>query len=362
MNMSIAKNIIIKNLKTFPVVDLFCGIGGMTHGFVKKGFRVIAGIDTDLSCKYAYEKNNQAKFIHKDVDDIEVSEVISLYPKNSIKILIGCAPCQPFSTYTQKRPKNRKKWSLLYSFARLIKETQPEIISMENVPWLIKFKPPPVFDDFVGSLKDEGYEVFHRLVNCADYGVPQNRIRLVLIASKFGKINLINVTHSPNNYRTVRETIGYLDPIEDGQICPSDTLHRTSKLSELNKKRIISSLPGGTWRDWDESLVAECHKKKSGRNYGSVYGRMEWNKPAPTITTQCYGFGNGRFGHPEQHRAISLREAALLQTFPPDYDFMAPDSKVSVRIIGRHIGNAVPVKLGEIIAQSIKEHLEAYNV
>ncbi len=344
----------------FSVVDLFCGVGGMTHGFVKMGFNVIAGMDTDLSCKYAYEKNNNAEFVYKDVDDMECAEIISLYPKGSVKILIGCAPCQPFSLYTRKHPKDKKKWSLLYSFARLIKKIQPEIVSMENVPLLTKFKQRPVFDDFVSSLEGEGYNVFHRLVNCADYGVPQNRVRLVLMASKFGEINLIKETHSPNDYHTVRETIGHLDPIEDGQVHPTDPLHRASKLSELNKKRIMNSVPGGTWRDWDESLITECHKKKSGRGYSSVYGRMEWNKPASTITTQFYGFGNGRFGHPEQNRAISLREGALLQTFPPDYEFLASDSKGYFKVIGKHIGNAVPVRLGEAIALSIRKYLKAH--
>jgi DNA (cytosine-5)-methyltransferase 1 len=141
-----------------------------------------------------------------------------------------------------------------------------------------------------------------------------------------------------------------------------DSLHVSSHLSEQNLERIQASKPGGSWKDWDEDLRASCHRIKSGKTYGSVYGRMEWNKPAPTITTQFYGFGNGRFGHPTQDRAISIREGALLQTFPKGYKFVAPKEDVKIKELGRHIGNAVPPRLGQIIARSIKMHLEDSNV
>lgn len=133
-------------------------------------------------------------------------------------------------------------------------------------------------------------------------------------------------------------------------------------MSEINLKRIRASKPGGTWRDWPKKLVADCHKEGSGKTYPSVYGRMEWNKPAPTMTTQCYGYGNGRFGHPEQDRAISLREAAVIQGFPRDYKFIERGASVEFRTLGRMIGNAVPVGLGQAIAKSIKAHLEEYEL
>lgn len=182
----------------------------------------------------------------------------------------------------------------------------------------------------------------------------------MLFASKFGEIEIVAATHSPDQYRTVRDAIGHLEPLEAGQTSEKDPLHRASRLSELNLRRIRASVPGGTWRDWDDELVAGCHKKESGRGYASVYGRMQWDEPSPTITAQCYGFGNGRFGHPEQDRAISLREAALLQTFPEDYQFVPPEDPHYITVIGRLIGNAVPVDLGRVIAKSIKRHLEAH--
>jgi DNA (cytosine-5)-methyltransferase 1 len=150
-----------------------------------------------------------------------------------------------------------------------------------------------------------------------------------------------------------------LRELHAGESSSRDKLHTASMLSSKNLQRIKVSKPGGTWRDWPEHLVANCHRAESGRTYPGVYGRMEWDKPAPTMTTQCYGFGNGRFGHPEQDRAISLREAAIIQSFPRDYVFIPKDGEVSFKVLGRLIGNAVPVDLGRAIARSISEHLAA---
>lgn len=161
-----------------------------------------------------------------------------------------------------------------------------------------------------------------------------------------------------DNYLTLRDAIGNLPPLESGQQSDSDPLHRASKLSDLNLERIKNSSPGGSWTEWDESLLPECYKKKSGASYGSVYGRLEWDKPSSTITTQFIGYGNGRFGHPEQDRALSLREGALIQTFPKDYQFVDPKEKIINRKVAMHIGNAVPVKLGELIGKSIIKHLK----
>lgn len=338
-------------------IDLFCGIGGLTYGIQQTGINVVAGVDIDSTCQYAYEKNNNAIFINKGIEEIKKEELQVYYPKSCIKILMGCAPCQPFSTYslryTKEGPKD-EKWKLLYFFRDLAKEIQPEIISMENVPQLVKNN---VFVDFVEGLKNEGYHVSWKVVNCAGYGVPQNRNRLVLLASKLGEINLIPPLYKEKDYITVKEAIGNLPKIADGEIYKKDTLHRASKLSKINKKRIRCSVPGGTWKDWDESLQLSCHKKNTGKGYRSVYGRMEWDKPSPTITTQFYGYGNGRFGHPEQDRAISMREGAILQSFPPNYKFIDIGHPLSNHQIGVHIGNAVPVKLGEAIGNSILIHL-----
>ncbi len=340
-------------------IDLFCGIGGLTHGLIKSGIPVVAGFDVDESCRYAYEKNNDSIFINKDVRNLTTCEIEEFYGDTDYRILVGCAPCQCFSRHTQKiKIKDKsEKWKLLDSFSNLISNVNPHVVSMENVA---EMKKHGVFDDFVKNLEADGYFVFWKVIYCPDYGIPQNRRRLVLLASTLGEIRIIPKTHSEYRCRNVRNVIGKLDKIKDGAISPKDSLHRSFGLSDINKRRIRQSVPGGTWRDWDKDLRCNCHKKKSGQTYSSVYGRMCWDKFAPTITTQFYSYGTGRFGHPTQDRALSLREGALLQTFPKYYDLIDPQQPVSFLRIGTHIGNAVPVRLGVIIGRSILKHIKEY--
>lgn len=337
-------------------VDLFCGAGGLTHGFVLEGIPVAAGIDFDAACRFSYETNNEARFIEREIKRVSARELKIFFGDAQVKVLAGCAPCQPFSTYAQRYDPDSKdgRWGLLYEFGRLAKGVRPDIITMENVPTLAKHE---VFSDFVEFLKKLGYFVWVGVVDSSQYGVPQIRRRMVLLASTHGEISMIEPTHKTP--RTVRQAIGHLRKLNAGQADPIDRLHVTSSLSETNLKRIKVSKPGGTWRDWPKDLIADCHRAESGRTYPGVYGRMEWDKPAPTLTTQCFGFGNGRFGHPEQHRAISLREASILQSFPPDYMFMPETGRLSFKALGRLIGNAVPVNLGRAVARSINAHISS---
>ena len=341
--------------KNIACVDLFCGAGGLTHGFKLEGLPVVAGIDLDPACHFPYTANNGgAQFLERDISKVTTDELNGLFGDAELTILAGCAPCQPFSTYAQRYELDGKdgKWGLLYQFARLAQGSMPDVITMENVPTVAKHE---VFHDFVDTLERLGYKVWYDVVDSSRYGVPQMRRRMVLLASKHGDIQMIAPTHEKP--KTVKQAIGHLRPLSAGESAPRDKLHVTSTLSEKNLKRIKVSKPGGTWRDWPKDLIAECHRAESGRTYPGVYGRMEWDKPAPTMTTQCYGFGNGRFGHPEQDRAISLREAAILQSFPRDYAFIPQDGEVSFKVLGRLIGNAVPVDLGRAIARSINQHL-----
>ena len=337
------------------VVDVFCGVGGLSHGFVQEGFDVRAGIDVEGSCRYAYEHNNRALFIERNVTDLTACAVNKLFAAGQPRILVGCAPCQPFSTYSQKR--SDEKWRLLCEFARLVYEVKPDVVSMENVPRLISFDNGKLFDEFVSMLEKGGYFVQWNVVDCADYGVPQTRKRLVVLASCVGPIELVPPTHAPSVHLTVRHAIGGLPPIAAGEYDAEDPLHYASRLSDTNLARIRAARPGASWDDWDPALVAECHRRHTGRWYRSVYGRMRWDAPAPTITTQCNGFGNGRFGHPDQDRAISLREAAQLQTFPPDYEFFDPARRWFVSAVARWIGNAVPVALARAVARSVERAL-----
>ena len=337
------------------VVDLFCGAGGLAHGMLKEGFHIAAGVDVDSRCRYAFEHNNGAQFIHCDVDDLQGEQIAELFDPDQARILVGCAPCQPFSLYNQK---NRDpNWRLLGRFCDLVAQIRPDVVSMENVPRLKDYRGGRVFDSVLDALRSVGYAVDHRIVFLPDYGLPQRRSRLVVMASLLGRMELEAPTYTPERYRTVEQAIGGLPRLAAGETDTEDELHKASRMSQTNLKRIKASTPGGSWADWNEALVAECHRARSGRGYRSVYGRMRFDEPSPTITTQFFGFGNGRFGHPEQHRALSLREGAILQSFPQDYRFVAPGEKVEFKTIGRMIGNAVPVLLGRVIARSIAAHL-----
>lgn len=340
-------------------VDLFCGAGGLTRGLLDAGIEVVAGYDLDPYCEYPYTRNQDVKFSLADVRDVTGDDVRSRYPEGTISVLAGCAPCQPFSTYTQgTNPRNSDKWGLIQQFGRIIRESKPDIVSMENVPRLQK---QDIFRDFLYSLRREGYHVDHSIVPCLSYGVPQTRNRLVLLGSKFGPIRLIPPTHLVNEVSSLRDVIGHLEPLEAGQASSTDTLHRSSALSTKNLQRIRSSRAGGTWKDWDEALRTDCHRTPAGSKYLAVYGRMRWDRPSGTITTHFNGFGSGRFGHPEQDRALSLREAALLQTFPKDYDFIDPEKPILMNTYARLIGNAVPVRLGYVIGLSILKHLRTHR-
>jgi DNA (cytosine-5)-methyltransferase 1 len=338
------------------VVDLFCGAGGLSHGFHLQGFDVVAGIDSDEHCRYAFEHNNNAVFIRRDVAKLSAHEICTLFTPGKRRVLVGCAPCQPFSTYSQKN--SGLEWQLVTRFGELIDQIRPDVLSMENVPRLLAFHKGMIFKRFVQRLRTANYHVVWDVLYAPDYGLAQTRSRLVLLASRLGPIELPQPTHK-RKPRTVRDEIGHLPAIRHGETNDKDPLHRASALTEINLRRIAAAKPGGSWKDWNRRLVADCHKVETGRGYSSVYGRMSWSAPSPTITTQFYGFGNGRFGHPRQDRALSLREGALLQGFPVGYEFVAPGDRIHFTRVGQMIGNAVPVKLASAIAGAVRRHIES---
>lgn len=352
-----------KKITEIKVIDLFCGIGGLSYGLKKEGLAVIAGIDNDRTCRYGFEHNNKAQFICKDIRETKARDINELFGAkgSAIRVLAGCAPCQPFSKLNNRKV-TRRQLQPLGKFAELIAETRPDIVTMENVSGLADTKKYPVFKTFIDTLERNGYSYKYEIVDASDYGVPQHRKRLVLLASRLGEIKLIPQTHKYRK-RTVRQVIEKLPPIGDGEVHPDDTLHRACKLDPINGKRIRATPhDGGSSNSWGKSLKLKCHQKKSGKTFRfTVYGRMRWDEPAPTMTTQCVGIGNGRFGHPDQNRAISLREAALLQSFPKGYRFTKPKSPIYMAHVSKFIGNAVPVRLGKIIGRSIKHHVITYD-
>jgi DNA (cytosine-5)-methyltransferase 1 len=339
-------------------VDLFCGVGGLSYGLRRAGVRIAAGVDLDPACAYPFRANIKAPFHQQDVCDLQADQLAAMWPADAdVRVLAGCAPCQPFSPYRRGVDTSRERqWPLVDEVRRLVEDTTPDVVTMENVPRIVGAS---IFKSFVARLRDLGYHVDFKSCYCPAYGVPQHRRRLVLLASRLGEIAVPKGTVRPAEYRTVRDAIRRLPPVAHGQAHPRDRLHKSRTLTTINLERIKRSTPGGTWEEWPEELRAPCHRKTSGWTFRNVYARMRWDEPSPTITTLAYNFGTGRFGHPEQDRALTLREAANLQSFPSDYKFVAPEDPVQLAPLGRLIGNAVPPGLAEAIGTAIVEHVEA---
>lgn len=337
-------------------IDLFCGAGGLTHGLLQAGIEVVSGFDINEACRYPFERNNGVRFVRCDLSRPDLDTMVANLGGGGPTLVAGCAPCQRFSTYDRHRRGSGESWPLLDTFGGVVARIVPDYVTMENVPGL---QSDPAFARFHRLLTSLGYKVVYDILDCNRYGVPQSRRRLVLLASRAGHIDLPDPTHPTAVSRpTVRSAIGDLPELCIGEADASDRLHAAARMSELNLRRLRASRPGGTWEDWPEELRAACHRKPSGAKYKNVYGRMEWDKPAPTITGQANGFGNGRFGHPDQDRTISLREAALLQTFPRAYEFLAPTDPIKLGEIGVLIGNAVPPRLGYVIGRQILAHTQ----
>jgi DNA (cytosine-5)-methyltransferase 1 len=349
----------MKSRPTVVAIDLFCGAGGLSKGLQDAGIPVVAGIDIDPACKYPFEANIDAAFVQEDVRNVTAAHLSALWRAVPVRLLSGCAPCSPFSPYRRGADTSKEEqWPLLAEFGRLVRETKPELVTMENVP---RIGSTSVFATFVKELGRLGYHVSWRSCYGPDYGVPQHRRRLVLLASLLGELEIPDGPLRGGSHLTVRQTIGKLPKLANGKADPVDPMHRSRMLSEINLKRIRASRPGGTWEDWPKELRAPCHRKKKGATFRNVYSRMDWDEPAPTITTLAHNFGTGRFGHPSQDRSISLREAAMLQGFPRDYRFVKPQESVRLTQIGRLIGNAVPPPLARVIGQAILLHVGSHH-
>jgi len=335
-------------------IDFFCGAGGLTRGLLDIGIDVIAGIDLDESACKTYEENNKpSKFIHADIRKLETTFLRKLIGKTARRdlLLVGCAPCQSFSTQRKGNSK-RPDSTLLSAFGKIVESLQPGQILIENVPGMKRVKGYSTYRRFIKMLESNGYMLSENILDAKYYGVPQSRRRLILIAMKGVQPELpakiFGVDMQP--FQTVRQAISHYPPVLAGEEHARIPNHIASPLSKLNLTRIKSTpLDGGDRRSWPRRLVLNCHKG-SYSGHTDVYGRMYWDEPAPTLTGKCTSISNGRYGHPEQHRAITLREAASLQTFNDDYVFYADKTRNS-----RHIGNAVPVIFAQHLGEKILE-------
>ncbi len=348
-------------------VDFFCGGGGFTCGALSAKAVVACGVDCDDRVKDTYVKNNHnpgrksVPFVHSRIEDLAPEALfqhLSPFLSRSLAF-VGCPPCQPFTNLRTSKERSIHDREALASFIDHVRTFRPDFVVIENVPGIRAKKYDSIWEKSVNRLRSAGYSVEYAVVNAARYGVPQKRLRTILVAcrSALGKPPWPEGTHQPESYRTVKDAFSEtnLSRLTAGDTCERDSLHTAANLSDKNLRRIAAiSRPGGTRLDWPEGLSLECYKEHEGHT--DVYGRMDWNKPAPTLTTRFVSLSNGRFGHPEENRAITPREGALLQTFPPTYDFYDPlNSSRDMKVI--QIGNAVPPRLAEAFVKAIQDRL-----
>lgn len=347
-------------------VDFFCGAGGVTHGFLNAGIDVLYGIDIDESARATYEKNNirmdgsQIPFIAADIRTVSPEHFPELkVERRDFKLIFAaCPPCQYFSKVNTEKRKRVNDRNLFLVFADLVAAFRPDFVFAENVLGVVYNKYGSIGSKFIESLERIGYKISAHPVDAKKYGVPQNRLRKIFLAALEGNPGFPAETHGLGNYITVRSTIGdrsLFPRLEAGQSHPDVPNHRASALSQINDIRIRRTpLNGGGRIAWShiQKLKLKCYEDHSGHT--DVYGRMKWDAPAPTLTTRFNSISNGRFGHPEDHRAISLREGAALQSFPYNYIFYGVQAQIA-----RHIGNAVPVRIAEVFGQYILAQLRS---
>lgn len=324
----------MKKKKKLKAIDLFCGCGGLTLGMKQAGFEVIGAVDNDHLAVETYKANHEdVEVWEEDITTLTVGEVkkrLNL-KEGELDLLAGCPPCQGFSTMRTlnggKRIRDGRN-KLIEDFQRFVEELLPKAVMMENVPGLRKNKR---FKSLCRILKKLGYIVNHDVLNAADYGVPQRRKRLILLAGKRKKIEFAK--------KTKKKTIAHAIKDMPRQSESGDPLHDYKERRSEKVKRLIKRIPkdGGSRKDLGKRYQLKCHKRCDG--FKDVYGRMAWEKPAPTITSGCTNPSKGRFLHPEKNRAITLREAALLQSFPKDYKFNVSIGKGKIAEL---IGNALP--------------------
>lgn len=330
---------------TIHVIDFFSGCGGTSAGFRKAGMRIRAGLDVDSEAAASFRFNfPEAAFFERDITKLKSSAIAAhvARPAGDLLLFSACAPCQPFSKQRRLKRRQDVRATLIWNLLRFVRRYRPDFLFLENVPGLRSAElDQKTFASFQQRIEKLGYRVQCGLVNSCDYGVPQKRRRLVLVASLWGEVDFPRRTHGPSAGRpfsTVWEWIGHFPKVAAGSSHPTVPNHRAADLSPMNLRRIKATPPGGSRSSWPRRLRLKCHQDYRGHT--DVYGRMRKNALASGLTTRCISLSNGRFGHPVQNRAITVREAAALQTFDDKFVF-----KGTLNSMARQVGNAVPVLL-----------------
>lgn len=333
-------------------VDFACGIGGTSSGFQQADIDVVKGVDIDPSCRETYEENcYPSRFVEADIRSVKLATLMAdIERRPSDRLLFSaCLPCQPFSKQG-KLDERDERIPLALAFLRLVRQQKPDLVFSENVPGFETALGGNLSREFIGGLEKLGYKCAYRVIDARDYGLAQMRRRFILLASLSDMPAFPARTHGEGSqrYASVRDEIADYPAIAAGERDPDVPNHEAMRLTEKNLRRIRCTPKDGGGRDsWPRNLVLECHKSP-GTVYSDVYGRMRWDGQAPTLTTRCLSLSNGRFGHPDQDRAISLREAAALQGFDDSFVFQAPLS-----VSSRHVGNAVPPLLAQALGRSL---------
>ena len=337
--------------------DFFSGCGGTSAGLRRAEIRILGGLDLDHDAGLTFRRNfPESVFLERDIRKVTATALDCSIPRiRSFPLLFAaCAPCQPFSKQNRQKRDRDERLPLLDELRRFVRRFRPEYLFLENVPGLQRGcdqgKP---LTDFLQFLGGQGYVHRVETVQMVRFGIPQFRMRLIVIASLVGPIGMPRPTHGPGtsrpNYPSVWDAIGKFPEIGAGERHATVPNHVAGGLSPMNLARIRATPEGGTRESWPEELVLDCHRGYSG--HSDVYGRLHRDRPASGLTTRCISLSNGRFGHPIQDRALSVREAAALQTFDDDFIFEG-----NLATMAQQIGNAVPTRLAEVFGRHFKAH------
>jgi DNA (cytosine-5)-methyltransferase 1 len=368
---TIAKTNDMNNISKKVAIDLFAGGGGLSLGLRQAGFCVSAAVEIDESAAKTYEANHKGTVLfHEDIRKIKGNQLIKTSPTGKIDFVAGCPPCQGFSQLTAKYHREDLRNQLILEYARIVKEIKPTSFMLENVPGLPK-KGLPLLEQALAMLNEEKYEMSMKVLDVADYGIPQRRKRFVLLGCLHEKIEIPPQTHSLSpTMKKIKPWVTVKDAFSSLNLSEAVTIqnalekgtpqqfnwHIVRTLSPINKARLKSLKPGAARFEMPEYLRPACHKNKNS-GFSNVYGRMSWNNPSPTITGGCVTLSKGRFGHPSLLRTISIREAAALQGFPSDYVFDTKNIDRAAQIIG----NALPPRFARILSSACLNHINKYE-
>lgn len=347
----------------FTAIDLFSGAGGLTLGLKNGGFKVVAAVEIDKDSVDTYHANHpEVQVIHDDIRKVKGKEILRRMGLKNVDLVAGCPPCQGFSKLTDKNRKNDPRNELVLEMARMVEELRPSVCMMENVPGLAS-RGKNLLDEFEKKIKSLGYIITKGVLQMADYGVPQSRRRLVLLAGRGFKIELPKATHCRTSEPGLKRWVSVKSVLEKSK-APVTYLHAKENggpekfnwnvvrdVKPITLERLKYLIPGKSRLSLPVKLRPNCHKEAKG--FSNVYGRMSSEEVAPTMTSGCTTLSAGRFGHPVENRTISVREAAMIQTFPESYQFKA---RAMESVCGL-VGNALPFKFAKIVSEDCYEAL-----